>query len=39
MKSGKTMMLTAESRRGTQTRYGFSLSGISASLKDIANCK
>jgi hypothetical protein len=39
MRSGKAMSLTAFSRRGTQTSYTYSLSGVSASLKDIAECK
>jgi invasion protein IalB len=39
MRSGKAMSLTAYSRRGTQTSYKYSLSGVTASLKDITNCK
>jgi hypothetical protein len=39
MRSGKNMSLIGFSRRGTQTSYVFSLSGVSASLKDIASCK
>ena len=39
MKTGKSMVLTAESRRGTKTTYTYSLSGVSASLKDILACK
>jgi hypothetical protein len=39
MQRGKSMQLTAESRRGTRTSYVYSLSGVSASLKDIENCK
>ncbi len=39
MRSGKAMSLIAYSRRGTQTSYVYSLSGVSASLKDIAECK
>jgi invasion protein IalB len=39
MRSGKNMSLIGFSRRGTQTSYVFSLSGVSASLKDIAGCK
>ena len=38
MRSGKSMSLTAYSRRGTQTSYTYSLSGVSASLKDIDAC-
>jgi hypothetical protein len=33
------MLLKAESRRGTRTSYTYSLAGVSASLKDISNCK
>ena len=39
MRNGKNMSLIGFSRRGTQTSYVFSLSGVSASLKDIATCK
>lgn len=39
MRSGKTMTMGAVSRRGTQTGYVFSLSGISAALKKIENCR
>lgn len=39
MRTGKAMSLIAFSRRGTQTSYTYSLSGVSASLKDIAECK
>jgi Invasion associated locus B (IalB) protein len=39
MRSGKTMSLSAFSRRGTQTSYTYSLSGVTASLKDITGCK
>jgi hypothetical protein len=39
MKTGKSMVLTAESRRGTKTVYTFLLGGVSASLKDIGSCK
>lgn len=39
MRSGREMSLKAESRRGTQTSYTYSLSGVTASLKDIDSCK
>ncbi len=39
MRTGKAMSVTAYSRRGTQTSYKYSLSGVTASLKDISGCK
>lgn len=39
MKSGKDMSVQATSRRGTGTNYSYSLSGISAALKQIEGCK
>ncbi|MQW71600.1 hypothetical protein GHK50_17035 [Sinorhizobium medicae] len=39
MKSGKAMSVNAKSRRGTETSYSYSLSGISAALKQIEACK
>jgi hypothetical protein len=39
MRTGKSMSVTAYSRRGTQTSYTYSLSGVTASLKDITACK
>lgn len=39
MRAGKKMSLTAYSRRGTQTRYIYSLSGVTASIKEITACK
>ncbi|HVK91904.1 MAG TPA: invasion associated locus B family protein [Mycoplana sp.] len=39
MKSGKDMSVQATSRRGTGTTYSYSLSGISAALKQIEGCK
>jgi Invasion associated locus B (IalB) protein len=38
MKAGREMSLTAQSQRGTQTHYVYSLSGVTASLTDIQNC-
>lgn len=39
MRSGTKMSLTGESRRGTKTNYSYSLSGVTASLKEIQDCK
>lgn len=39
MRVGATMSLVGESRRGTQTRYTYSLSGVTASLSDIDECQ
>lgn len=39
MRNGRAMSLTAASRRGTQTQYTYSLSGVTASLNDISQCR
>ena len=39
MKAGRTMKVSGQSKRGTQTSYTYSLSGISAALREVANCK
>ncbi len=39
MKTGKVMTVNAKSRKGTATSYSYSLSGISAALKQIESCK
>lgn len=39
MKKGADMSVAATSGRGTQTKYVFSLKGISAALDSIATCK
>lgn len=39
MKNGKDMQVQAKSRRGTGTSYSYSLSGISAALKQIEGCR
>lgn len=39
MKKGSDMNITATSARGTQTKYVFSLKGITAALDSIATCK
>ncbi|TCL72793.1 invasion associated locus B family protein [Rhizobium sp. BK251] len=39
MKGGHSMTVTAVSKKGTGTSYAYSLSGISAALKQIESCK
>ncbi|MFN7102769.1 MAG: invasion associated locus B family protein [Pseudorhizobium sp.] len=39
MKGGSSMTVSATSGRGTATSYSYSLSGISAALKQIESCK
>lgn len=39
MRAGSNMSLSGESRRGTQTKYSYSLSGVTASLQDIEECR
>jgi invasion protein IalB len=39
MKAGAKMSVSATSRRGTQTSYAYSLSGVTASIGDITDCK
>ncbi|MCB1386321.1 MAG: hypothetical protein KDJ80_10335 [Nitratireductor sp.] len=39
MKAGAKMHVAAVSRRGTQTGYDYSLSGVTASITDITSCK
>ncbi len=39
MRAGREMVVSGESRRGTKTKYTYSLSGVTASLKEIANCR
>jgi len=39
MRAGSSMSLAGQSRRGTQTKYSYSLSGVTASLKEIASCQ
>ncbi|MGU3398252.1 invasion associated locus B family protein [Brucellaceae bacterium D45D] len=39
MRSGKTLDVKAVSARGTQTRYTFSLMGLSASLQRVDGCQ
>ena len=39
MRAGRSMSVSGESRRGTGTSYTFSLSGVTAALKEIGKCK
>jgi len=39
MRAGSKMSVTGKSRRGTETIYSYSLSGVTASLKEIEACK
>ncbi len=39
MRAGSQMVVSGRSRRGTETKYTYSLSGITASLKKIGTCK
>lgn len=39
MKAGRAMTVSAVSRRGTQTTYQYSLSGVTASIGDIESCQ
>lgn len=39
MRAGSSMTVSATSRRGTNTTYTFSLSGVTAALNEIQNCK
>ena len=39
MRSGRAMSVAGESRRGTKTSYSYSLSGVTASLNEIQDCK
>ncbi|MCF6322240.1 MAG: invasion associated locus B family protein [Rhizobiaceae bacterium] len=38
MRAGKDMVVSGFSRRGTNTKYTYSLAGVTASLKEIQNC-
>lgn len=38
MKAGRDMTVSGQSRRGTKTRYTYSLSGVTASLSEITSC-
>ena len=39
MQAGRSMKVSGQSGRGTQTTYTYSLSGVTAALKEVANCK
>lgn len=39
MRAGSKMSVSGQSRRGTETKYAYSLSGVTASLKEIEGCK
>jgi len=39
MRAGSSMTVKATSQRGTKTTYTFSLSGVTAALSEIENCK
>ncbi|WP_294641954.1 invasion associated locus B family protein [uncultured Aureimonas sp.] len=39
LKSGKAMKVDAVSQRGTATNYTYSLSGVTAAINSLANCK
>ena len=39
LRSGKSMKVAAVSQRGTNTNYTYSLSGVTAALQSINNCK
>ena len=38
MRAGSKMSVSGQSRRGTQTSYSYSLSGVTASLQEISSC-
>ena len=39
MRNGRSMKVSGQSTRGTQTSYTYSLSGVTAALNEVANCK
>lgn len=39
MRAGRSMKVSGESSRGTQTTYTYSLSGVTAALQEVGNCK
>jgi len=39
MRAGQSMKVSGESRRGTQTTYTYSLSGVTAALSEVSACK
>ncbi|MEM9734951.1 MAG: invasion associated locus B family protein [Pseudomonadota bacterium] len=38
MRAGRSMKVSGQSSRGTQTSYTYSLSGVTAALNEVANC-
>ena len=39
MRNGRTMKVSGQSTRGTNTSYTYSLSGVTAALNEVAKCK
>jgi len=39
MRKGRSMRVSGESSRGTRTNYTYSLSGVTAALSEVNNCK
>ncbi|MEM1317251.1 MAG: invasion associated locus B family protein [Pseudomonadota bacterium] len=39
MRDGRSMKVSGQSARGTNTTYTYSLSGVTAALSEVANCK
>ena len=39
MRAGRSMKVSGQSSRGTSTAYTYSLSGVTAALQEVANCK
>lgn len=39
MRNGRSMKVSGQSTRGTQTTYTYSLSGVTAALAEVAKCK
>lgn len=39
MRKGRSMKVSGVSTRGTQTSYTYSLSGVTAALQEVSNCK
>lgn len=39
MRKGRTMKVSGQSNRGTQTSYTYSLSGVSAALDEVSKCR
>ena len=39
MRNGRSMKVSGQSTRGTQTSYTYSLSGVTAALNEVSNCK